>query len=142
MFLWTAATLTATALAAQPAAHADSGWVAVAHSPTGESLDWSVSASRQAAEERALEQCAVLQNPHDCRILASGPNCVAVAWDIDQPLNRPHAVAADTPAAALTAAVAAAGTYANDPDVRCSYFSQDQPSYQPPSGSPPPRQLA
>lgn len=109
------------AFASNSLAYADSGWVAVASSPTHESLDWSVSAGQDAAESTALRHCAVLQDPFDCQILASGPNCVAVAWDSDEPLNRPHGAIGDTPAAALNAAVAAAGSFANDPVVRCSY---------------------
>ena len=53
-----------------------------------------------------------LRHPVHCRVLASGPNCVAVAWDINQPLNRPYGAAADTPAAALNAAISAAGAFA------------------------------
>lgn len=113
-------------------ARADSGWVAVASSQSHEALDWRTGASQQSTETAALQQCTMLQRTGDCRILASGPNCVAVAWDAGQPSNRPHAAAADTPAAALNAAVAAAGPFANDPSVRCSYMS-----YGPPAGGPP-----
>lgn len=120
-----------TAAAGLPTAHADSRWLAVASSLSREALDWNIGVSRQTAEIRALQQCAVLQEADDCRILASGPNCVAVVWDASQPLNRPFAVAADTSAAALSAAVASAGHFANDPSVRCSYMP-----YGPPSDSP------
>lgn len=118
-----------------PAAHAELGWLAVASSPSRAALDWYTGASRQSTESGALQQCAALQNADDCRILASGPNCVAVVWDAHQPLNRPHAVAADTSAAALTAAVAAAGAFANDPTVRCTYMSYGSPPDSPPSGT-------
>ena len=125
--------LAAIAVAAgQPTARADSRWVAVASSPSHEALDWKIDASRQAAETGALQQCAVLQRADDCRILASGPNCVAVVWDASQPLNRPHAVAADTSAAALSATVAIAGPFANDPSVRCSYMSYGPAPDNPP----------
>ncbi len=120
-----------TAAVCAPVARADYGWVAVAKSPARESLDWNINTSREAAETAALRQCAVLQNARDCALLASGPNCVAVAWDAAQPLNRAYAAAADTPAAALNAAVAAAGPFANDPDVRCSYFSSGVPGDDP-----------
>ncbi|MGD9620070.1 MAG: hypothetical protein AB7G47_07250 [Mycolicibacterium sp.] len=127
-------------VAALPTAHAEYGWIAVASSPSHEALDWYTGANRQSAETGALRQCAALQNADDCRILASGPNCVAVVWDAGQPFNRPHAVAADTSAAALTAVVAAAGTFANDPSVRCSYMSYG-PSPDTPSTSAPRRQM-
>ncbi|GJF16470.1 hypothetical protein NGTWS1803_02750 [Mycolicibacterium cyprinidarum] len=130
-----AAALTTDAASARTA----DGWVAVANSPSRESLDWNTNVSRQAAESTALRPCVTLQNAKNCRIVASGPQCVAVAWDTNQPLNRPYGAVADTPAAALNAAIAAAGTYANDPTVRCSYLPQ-----QPSSGNPPgrlPRQI-
>ncbi len=125
--------MAAPALAIDPAASARAGygWVAVANSSSRESLDWNTNFNQQAAETTALRQCTALQNANNCRILASGPNCVAVAWNTNQPLNRPYGTAADTPAAALNAAIAAAGAFANDPTVRCSYLSQ-----QPSSGNP------
>lgn len=107
-----------------PSARAEYGWVAVAGSPSREALDWDTNVSQEAAEYMALRRCAVLQRADNCVIVASGPNCVAVAWDADEPLNHPYGAAADTPAAAITAAVAAAGPFANDPSVRCSYQSQ------------------
>lgn len=107
-----------------PSAQAEYGWVAVAGSPSRESLDWDTNVNQEAAEYMALRRCAVLQRAGNCVIVASGPNCVAVAWDADEPLNHPYGAAADTPADALTAAVAAAGPFANDPSVRCSYQSQ------------------
>lgn len=107
-----------------PSAQAEYGWVAVASSPSRESLDWDVNVNQYAAEARALARCAVLQRADNCAIVGSGPNCVAVAWDVDEPLNHPYGAAADTSADAITAAVAAAGPFANDPSVRCSYQSQ------------------
>ena len=115
-------------------ARAADDWIAVANSPSRASLDWNTNINQQAAETTALRQCAALQNANNCRILASGPNCVAVAWDINQPLNRPYGAAADTPAAALNAAISAAGAFANDPTVRCSYLSQQQSSGNPQGG--------
>lgn len=107
-----------------PSAQAEYGWVAVAGSPSRESLDWDINVSQDSAEYLALRRCSVLQRADNCVIVASGPNCVAVAWDVDEPLNHPYGAAADTPADAITAAVAAAGPFANDPSVRCSYQSQ------------------
>ena len=123
------------ALAIEPAAsaHATDNWIAVANSPSREALDWNNNVNRQAAETMALRLCAVLQKANNCRILTSGPNCV-VAWNADQPLNRPYAAAADTPATALNAAITAAGAFANDPTVRCSYSPQQPPSGVPPGG--------
>lgn len=126
--------LATTAVLTSPdsAAQAPGDWVAVASSPSREALDWAIQGGPLAAQTAALAQCAALQHPYDCRILASGPNCVAVAWDADEPLNRPHAAAADTPADALTAAIAAAGPLANDPEVRCSYLNSAAPQNSPP----------
>lgn len=78
------------ALAIEPAAsaHATDNWIAVANSPSREAPDWNNNVNRQAAETMALRLCAVLQKANNCRILTSGPNCVAVAWNADQPLNR------------------------------------------------------
>ncbi|MCH9643131.1 MAG: DUF4189 domain-containing protein [Actinomycetia bacterium] len=130
VFFAVVSAIAAAGLAAEPAAWARpaSGWTAVAHSPSRESLDWNININQQAAEATALRQCAVLQSAENCRILASGPSCVAVAWDIGQPLNRPYGAAADTPAAALQSAISLAGPFANDPTVHCSYLSQEQPA--------------
>lgn len=102
---------------------ADNGWVAVAGSPSRESLDWAYGTNQAAAESKALAQCAQLQQADNCVVLSSSANCVAVAWDADQPLNRPHAASSATPQAAMQGAVAAAGSYANDPHVRCTWFT-------------------
>jgi hypothetical protein len=123
-----AATVASGFLTAAPA-QADSGWVAVAKSPWRESLDWAGGAGPYGAEMQALQNCALLQNASDCMVLASGPNCVAVAWDVAEPLNNAYAAIGDTPAAAISAAVAAAGPFANDPSVRCSYLTQSQDYY-------------
>jgi hypothetical protein len=125
-----AATVVSGFLTAAPA-HADSGWIAVAKSPWRESLDWAGGAGRSPydAEMQALQNCALLQNASDCMVLASGPNCVAVAWDVAEPLNNAYGAVGDTPAAAISAAVATAGPFANDPSVRCSYLTQSQGSY-------------
>lgn len=111
-------------LAAAVPAQADSGWIAVAKSPSRESLDWAggSGSNRHDAEAEALEHCAILQNAGDCIVLGSGPGCVAVAWDASEPLNVAYAAEGVTPATAITAAVALAGPFANDPSVRCSYF--------------------
>ena len=124
------ATLASGILFAAPA-RADNGWVAVAKSPFRESLDWAGGPNRTQydTEAEALQHCAVLQRANDCSLLASSPNCVAVAWDAAQPLNRAYGAVGDTPSAALNAAVAAAGPYANDPQVRCSYATYSPGSY-------------
>jgi hypothetical protein len=123
-----AATVMSGFLTAAPS-QADSGWVAVAKSPWTEALDWAGGAGPYGAEMQALQNCAVLQNASDCMVLASGPNCVAVAWDVAEPLNNAYGAIGDTPAAAISAAVAAAGPFANDPSVRCSYLTQSQGYY-------------
>lgn len=107
-------------------ATADGGWVAVAKSPSRESLDWAGGPNRSQvdAEVSALRQCARLQHATDCYLVASGPNCVAVAWDVAEPLNRAYGAVGVTPAAALSAAEAAAGPFANEPEVRCSYLGR------------------
>ncbi len=111
--------------AAAPAA-AEGGWVAVAKSPSRESLDWAGGPNRSQAdaEVSALQQCARLQHASDCYLVASGPKCAAVAWDVGEPLNRAYGAVGMTPAAALSAAEAAAGPFANGPEVRCSYLSR------------------
>jgi hypothetical protein len=103
-------------------ARADFGWAAAASSPSREEMDWawSPATSSFAAEAQALQNCAVKQNASDCLVIASGPNCVAVAWDVGEPLNRPHGGVGATREAALSAAVAAAGPHANDLAARCS----------------------
>jgi hypothetical protein len=58
----------------------------------------------------------------DCLLLASGPDCVAVAWDADHPINHAHGVSAGGPEVVRQGAMAAAGPYANDPEVRCTWF--------------------
>ncbi|TBH27853.1 MULTISPECIES: DUF4189 domain-containing protein [Mycolicibacterium] len=111
------------AVTASPAA-ADPGWIAVAKSPSHEALDWGggPGSSQAQAEAEALQLCARLQPAGNCYVVASGPACVAVAWDISEPLNLAWGGVGPTPAAALHAAQAAAGPFANDPEVRCSYL--------------------
>lgn len=120
-----AGTILACAVLFAGPAHADLGWVAVAKSPSKESLDWVAGPGRtqQDAETQALQNCALIQRAEDCSLVASGPNCAAVAWDGAQPLNHAYGAIGDTPASALNAAVAAAGPLANGPEVRCSYTS-------------------
>lgn len=108
---------------AAPAA-ADSRWVAIASSPTHEQLDWNFGPDENTAIFRALSQCARIQKADDCVVLATSPNCVAVAWDLAEPLNRPQGGSGETPEAALAAATGAAGPNANDPTVVCTWFSQ------------------
>lgn len=49
-------------------------------------------------------------------------DCVATAWDVSEPLNRIHAGSGGGPEAAVRGAVAAAGPYANDVQVRCTWW--------------------
>jgi hypothetical protein len=123
VFTMAGATLVSGLLCAA-AAHADSGWAAIANSPSREEADysWSPSATQAAAEAQALQKCLVQENATDCRVVASGPDCAAIAWDGDEPLNHAHGGVGATPEEAIAAAVAAAGPYANDSAVRCSWF--------------------
>src|SRR4249919_1726625 len=77
-------------LLSAPPAHADGGWVAAASSPSHEQMDFAWGIDQAAAESRALAQCAKLQRASDCLLLASGPDCLAVAWDGDEPINHAH----------------------------------------------------
>ncbi|MCA4725806.1 DUF4189 domain-containing protein [Mycolicibacterium fortuitum] len=124
--LLTAATLVALVTTVAAPATAATGWIAVAKSPSGEALDWGGGPGRSQldAEMAALQMCARLQQAMDCYVVASGPNCVAVAWDVAEPLNNAYGATGATPAAALSAAEAAAGPFANDPEVRCSYLDR------------------
>jgi hypothetical protein len=103
---------------------ASTGWIAVAKSPAHEALDWGKGNTRADAEVAALQLCAQMQPVGDCYLLASGPLCAAVAWDISEPLNIAFGAIGDTPALALNAAVASAGPFANGPEVRCSYLER------------------
>jgi hypothetical protein len=122
MAVLAAAALASTLWCAAPA-HADHGWAAVANSSSREATDWSWSrnTSSFAAEAQALDKCAQTNDATDCQILASGPACVAIAWDADEPLNHAHGGMGNTPQEAINAAVAAAGLYGNDPSSRCSW---------------------
>jgi hypothetical protein len=68
---------------------ADSGWAAIANSPSREEADysWSPNATQAAAEAQVLQKCLVQEHATDCRVVASGPSCAAIAWDGDVPLN-------------------------------------------------------
>ena len=104
-----------------PVASADGGWVAAASSPSHESAELVWGVNQADAESRALSQCAVLERADDCVLLASGPDCVAIAWDADQPINHAHGASGGGRTVVLRAALAAAGRFANDPSVRCSW---------------------
>jgi hypothetical protein len=108
-----------------PVAYADTGWVAAASSPSHEQMDFGYGPTQAAAESRALAQCAQLQRADDCLLLASGPDCVAVAWDVDEPINHAHGVSGGGRDVVLRAAIAAAGPYANDASARCSWELHD-----------------
>lgn len=112
-------------LLAAPSAHADGGWVAYASSPSHEQSDFAWGIDQSTAESRVLAQCARLQRASDCALLASGPDCVAIAWDGDQPINHAHGASGGGPDVVLQAAIAAAGPQANDTEVRCSWFPHD-----------------
>lgn len=109
-----------------PHAHADDGWVAVANSPNHEQQDWAFGPDQATAAARALAQCAVLERADDCRVLAVSTDCVATAWDAAEPLNRIYAGSGGGPEAAVAGAVAAAGPYANDVRVRCTWWPREQ----------------
>jgi hypothetical protein len=115
-------TLVGGLLCAAPA-QADFGWAAIANSPSREEADyaWSPNAAQAATEAQAVQRCLVKENATDCRVIASGPGCAAIAWDGDQPLNHAHGGLGATADEALAAASAAAGPFANDPVVRCSW---------------------
>lgn len=110
-------------LVAAPA-DADNGWVAIASSQTHEQLDWNFGADQNTAIVKAMNQCARIQKADDCLVLATSTDCVAVAWDLAEPLNRPYGASGATPEAAVLAAKAAAGPQANDPTVVCTWFAQ------------------
>ncbi len=110
------------ALCLAPIAGADDGWVALANSPNHEQKDWGFGPDQATAEAKALSQCAQLERASDCRVLAVSTDCIGSAWDGDQPLNHLHAVSGGGPDIVRQAAMAAAGPYANDPDVRCTWW--------------------
>jgi len=74
-----------------------------------------------AAESQALAQCALRERASNCQLLASGPDCVAIAWDGDQPINHAHGMSGGGRGVVVQAAMAAAGPHANDPGSRCSW---------------------
>lgn len=107
-------------LCAAPA-YANDGWVAAASSPSHESSEKVWGYNQADAESRALAQCAALERADDCVLLASGPDCVAIAWDDAQPINHAHGASGGGREAALQGAIAAAGPGANDTSARCSW---------------------
>jgi hypothetical protein len=104
-----------------PPAHADGGWVAAANSPSHEQMEFAWGIDQATAESRALAQCVQIERASDCQLLASGPDCVAIAWDGAQPINRAHGVSGGGRDVVVRAAIAAAGPLANDPQSRCSW---------------------
>ena len=127
------AAMTAAALWAAPPADADDGWVAVANSPNHEQQDWAYGPDQFTAEANVLAQCAVLQRADDCRVLAVSTDCVATAWDVSEPINRIYAASGGGPEAAARGAIAAAGPYANDLQVRCTWWPRGTPARPVPS---------
>lgn len=123
---------TVAAVATAPSSHADDGWVAVANSPNHEQQDWAFGPDQATAEANALAQCAVLQRADDCRVLVVSTDCVATAWDVSEPLNQIYAGSGGGPEAAIRGAVAAAGPYANDVQVRCTWWPRNPPAPAPP----------
>jgi hypothetical protein len=114
---------------------ADDGWVAVANSPNHEQQDWAYGPDAATAAANALAQCTVLQRANDCRVLAVSTDCVATAWDVSQPLNRIYAGSGGGPEAAARGAISAAGPYANDLQVRCTWWPREVPEPPPPGVS-------
>lgn len=133
---WIRHTIGATAVVATvltaPTAHADDGWVAVANSPNHEQQDWGYGPDQASAIANALAQCALLERADDCRILAVSTDCVATAWDVSEPLNQIYAGSGGGPEAAARGAIAAAGPYANDLQVRCTWWPRTEPQPPPP----------
>jgi hypothetical protein len=107
-----------------PPAHADGGWVAAANSPSHEQMDfaWGTDLNQATAESQALAHCAERERASDCQLLASGPDCVAIAWDGDQPINHAHGVSGGGTDVVIPGAMAAAGPHANNPEARCSWY--------------------
>lgn len=111
-----------------PIAAADDGWVAVANSPMHEQQDWAYGPDQVTAELNALAQCGALERANDCRVLAVGTDCVATAWDVAEPINQLHAGSGGGPEAAARGAIAAAGPYANDLQLRCTWWPRSTPA--------------
>ena len=125
------AAVMAAAVLSAPVAGADDGWVALANSPNHEQQDWGYGPDRVTAELNALTQCAQIERATDCRVLAVSTDCVASAWDDAQPINQLHAVSGGGPEVVRRAAIAAAGPYANDVQVRCTWWMRPQLGPQP-----------
>ena len=113
--------LLAIGLVCAPVAHADDGWVAFANSPSHEQMDWAHGPDQATTESRVLANCARNQRASDCVVLASGPDCVAIAWDHDQPINHAHGASGGGPEVVAQGAMAAAGPHATDLSVRCTF---------------------
>lgn len=128
-------TVSAVAILTAPVSRADDGWVAVANSPNHEQQDWGYGPDQLTAEANALAHCIVLERASDCRVLAVSTDCVATAWDVSEPLNQIYAGSGGGPEAAARGAIAAAGPYANDVEVRCTWWPREQPALEPPGGS-------
>ena len=111
-----------TMILASAIASADDGWVAVANSPNHESKDWGYGPDYGTAVADALAGCARNQRADDCRVLAYGTDCIGTAWDVSEPLNQLFAVSGGGPGVVRQAAMAAAGPYANDVEVRCTWW--------------------
>jgi hypothetical protein len=56
-------------------------------------------------------------------------------WDASEPLNRIYAGSGGGPEAAARGAIAAAGPYANDLQVRCTWWPREAPEPPPPGVS-------
>jgi hypothetical protein len=117
----TAVLVLAWIVAAAPSVHAAVGWIAVANSPGHEKLDWAGGPSKASADSIALSNCAANEHASDCRILASSPDCIAVAWDGTEPVNKAHAKSGGGRDVVVPAAIAAAGPHANDVSSRCAF---------------------
>ena len=52
---------------------------------------------------------------------------MATAWDVSEPLNLLYAGSGGGPEAAALGAIAAAGPYANDVQVRCTWWPRNEP---------------
>jgi hypothetical protein len=104
-----------------PSAHATAKWVATANSPSHEQIEFAWGMDEADAESRVMAQCAQVERADDCQLRASGPDCVGIAWDGDQPINHVHAVSGGGRDVVIQGAIAAAGPHANSAEARCSW---------------------
>jgi hypothetical protein len=104
-----------------PSAHATAKWVATANSPSHEQIEFAWGMDQADAESRVMAQCAQNERADDYQLLASGPDCVGIAWDGDQPINHVHAVSGGGRDVVIQGATAAAGPHANGAEARCSW---------------------